>query len=82
MYETINPFTEEVIESFREHTNAELEAIIAADTYKNDWSQRSLSEHKGIVKKSVSILREKRGDFAKLVTLEMGKALPRGRGRS
>jgi hypothetical protein len=35
MYETINPFTEELIESFGEHTNAELEAIIAkaADTY-------------------------------------------------
>ena len=75
MYETINPFTEEMIESFGEHTNAELEAIIAKaeDTYENDWSRRSVAERKAIVKKAASILREKRDDFAKLVTLEMGK---------
>ena len=75
MYETINPFTEEVTESFAEHTNAELESVIAKaqETYEDDWKLRSPAERKAIVKKAASILREKRDDFAKLVTLEMGK---------
>ena len=29
MYETINPFTEELVKSFAEHTNTELESVIA-----------------------------------------------------
>jgi succinate-semialdehyde dehydrogenase / glutarate-semialdehyde dehydrogenase len=75
MYETINPFTEELIESFGGHTNAELESVIAKaqETYENDWKLRSPAERKAIVKKAASILREKRDDFAKLATLEMGK---------
>ena len=75
MYETINPFTEELVKSFGSHTNAELESVIAKaqETYENGWILRSPAERKGIVKKAASILREKRDEFAKLVTLEMGK---------
>ena len=42
-YQTINPYTEELVKSFSEHTDAQLEAIIARSekTYENDWSLRS-----------------------------------------
>ena len=45
----------------------------AQETYENDWKLRSPRQRKAIVKKAASILRDKRDDFAKLVTLEMGK---------
>ena len=74
-YQTINPFTEEVVKTFKEHTDAELEKIIqtAHNTYEDDWSVRSLAERKRVVSKAASILRDNMDGFAKLVTLEMGK---------
>ena len=81
-YQTINPFTEELVKSFREHTDAQLEAIIAKaeETYENDWTLRSLAERKAIVKKAASILREKLDEFAKPITLEMGKLFREAQG--
>lgn len=81
-YQTINPFTEELVKSFNEHTDAQLEAIIATaeDTYENDWSLRSLAERKAIVKKAASIMREKLDDFAEPITLEMGKLFREAQG--
>jgi len=74
-YQTINPFTEQLIETFDEHTDAELEDILgtARHTYDHDWSSRSLAKRKIVMKRAAAILREKRDVFAKLVTLEMGK---------
>jgi len=74
-YQTINPFTEELIKTFPMHTDAQLEEIIAKaeSVYKNDWSQRSLAERKKIVKKAAAILRQNVDEFAKPITLEMGK---------
>ena len=77
LYQTINPFTEELAKTFEEHTDTELEKILhtAHGTYQDDWSLRSLARRKAVVKRAASILRDKRDDFAKLVTLEMGKLL-------
>jgi succinate-semialdehyde dehydrogenase / glutarate-semialdehyde dehydrogenase len=59
-YQTINPYTEELIKTFRENTDAQLEAIIgkAEAAYENDWNLQSLAERKAVVKKAASILRE------------------------
>jgi succinate-semialdehyde dehydrogenase/glutarate-semialdehyde dehydrogenase len=76
-YQTINPSNEQRIKVFPEHTNEQLEELIARaqSTYQIDWSQRTLAERKTILKKAASILRQKRSDFARLLTLEMGKLL-------
>jgi succinate-semialdehyde dehydrogenase / glutarate-semialdehyde dehydrogenase len=81
-YQTINPFTEELVNAFREHTDAQLEAIIAKaeETYANDWSLRSLAERKAIVEKAASILREKLDEFATPITIEMGKLFREAQG--
>src|SRR5208337_5315448 len=78
----INPYTEELVKSFNEHTDEQLNAIIAKaeQTYENDWSLRPLAERKRIVKKAAAILREKRDEFANLVTLEMGKLFREAQG--
>ncbi len=81
-YQTINPYTEKLVKAFNEHTDAQLEAIIAKaeETYANDWRLRSLAERKAILKKAASILREKRDEFAEPVTLEMGKLFAEAQG--
>ena len=81
-YQTINPYTENLVKSFAEHTDAQLEAIIAKaeQTYAKDWSLRPLAARKAIVKKAASILREKLDEFAKPITLEMGKLFTEAQG--
>jgi len=74
-YQTINPFTEEIVKTFPEHTNAQLQEVIAKAeaVYENDWRLRTLDERKTVIKKAAAILREKRDEFATPITLEMGK---------
>ncbi len=81
-YQTINPYSEKLLKTFKEHTDAQLEAILAKaeETYDNDWSLRSLAARKTIVKKAASILREKHDEFAKPITLEMGKLFREAQG--
>jgi succinate-semialdehyde dehydrogenase/glutarate-semialdehyde dehydrogenase len=81
-YQTINPNSEELIKNFPEHTDEQLEKIIAQSelTYKSDWSVKTLAERKTILNKAASILREKRDDFAKPITLEMGKLFREAQG--
>ena len=81
-YQTINPYTEGRVKSLSEHTDVQLEAIIAQSetTYTNDWSLRSLAERKKVVKKAATILRKNLDEFAKPITLEMGKLFAEARG--
>lgn len=74
-YQTINPFTEELVKTFKEHTDTQLAEIIAkaADAYQKHWRLKSFAERKAVVKRAASILRTKHDEFAKLITLEMGK---------
>ncbi|MFZ0872664.1 MAG: NAD-dependent succinate-semialdehyde dehydrogenase [Rhodanobacter sp.] len=81
-YQTINPNTEELVKSFPTHTDEQLEASIAQANrcFEQDWSLRSLADRKAIVKKAASIMREKRDEFAKPITLEMGKLFREAQG--
>jgi succinate-semialdehyde dehydrogenase / glutarate-semialdehyde dehydrogenase len=76
-YQTINPSNGEKVRVFPEHTDEQLEELIARaqSTYQNDWSQRTLAERKTVLKNAASIMRKRRSDLARLVTLEMGKLL-------
>ncbi len=81
-YQTINPFTEKLVKTFTEQTNEQLEAIIAQadNTYRNDWSLRTLADRKKILKNAAKVFREKREEFAGYITLEMGKLMTESRG--
>lgn len=74
-YQTTNPYNEQVVQTFTAHTDAELDGVLgaAADVFESDWRQRGYDERKAIVKKAAALLKEQRDDFAKLITLEMGK---------
>jgi len=81
-YQTINPYTEELGKTFPQHTDADIGSIIAKaqGTFATDWSLRALAAHKAVLKKAASILREKIDEFAKPVTLEMGKLFREAQG--
>jgi succinate-semialdehyde dehydrogenase/glutarate-semialdehyde dehydrogenase len=55
-YQTINPYTDKLIQTFREHTDTELEGILAKaqEAYEHEWSLRSIPERKAIVKRAAS----------------------------
>ncbi|MFC6647097.1 aldehyde dehydrogenase family protein [Granulicella cerasi] len=59
-YQTINPNDDVLIKSFPEHSDEQMEEIIARaqSTYENDWSRKTLAERRTILKKAASILRE------------------------
>ncbi len=81
-YQTINPYTEKLIATYPEHTDAQLEKILqnAANTYENDWRRRSLAARKAIVKQAAAALRAGIDDFARPITLEMGKLFAEAHG--
>ena len=74
-YQTTNPYSEQIEQTFTPHSDAQMETILAqaATTFESDWRQRSFAERKAVVKKAAMLLKEQRDDFAKLITLEMGK---------
>jgi succinate-semialdehyde dehydrogenase/glutarate-semialdehyde dehydrogenase len=82
LYQTINPFTEALVQTFPQHSDRDIESIIvkAEKTYETDWSRRSLEARKAVIKKAASLLRERSDEFARLATLEMGKLLREAKG--
>jgi succinate-semialdehyde dehydrogenase / glutarate-semialdehyde dehydrogenase len=80
-YQSVNPFTGKVVKTFVEHTDAQLEtAIKAAAKCFESWRKTTFADRALIVSKAASLLRLQSDDFARLVTLEMGKRLDEARG--
>jgi len=73
-YQSVNPYNGELVRSFEEQTDQELEKAIAtaADCF-DTWRKLSYAERGGIVAKAAAIMRERAEEFARPVTLEMGK---------
>lgn len=73
-YATINPYTGETLKTFPDATDAEVEqAIAAAHEAFLSWRERSFTERGAVLQRAADLLRAKAGDYAKLLTLEMGK---------
>ena len=74
-YESVNPFTEQKIKSFAEHSDNDVEQVLAqADAaYRQTWRGLSFEDRGAVLKRAVLDLRTNKDRFAKLVTLEMGK---------
>lgn len=76
---TINPTTGEDLTTYDDHTDADVEAIsAAAHAAFGEWRRRPLKERAEIVREISSLLRERSGELAKLMTDEMGKVLAHG----
>lgn len=76
MYRTLNPATEELIQTYPTltWTAAEKKTRGAEEAYRS-WRDLPLRERLNLVKKLAGLLRERKGRYGALITQEMGKPI-------
>jgi succinate-semialdehyde dehydrogenase/glutarate-semialdehyde dehydrogenase len=80
-YQSINPYDGTVLATFEELSDTQLEAAVAlAARGSAAWAARSISERAAIVAKAAGLLQTRAEEFARPVTLEMGKLIEQARG--
>src|SRR5690606_10588573 len=73
---SINPATNETLKTYETMTNQEAMAAIAkADDAYRSWRDVSFEDRKKIVLEFASQLRERADEYARLITLDMGKRI-------
>ncbi len=76
----INPATDELIKEYEEHSPDEANQII--ESVQNDfltWRTTSFSDRARLMHKASRILRQKKEEYARVMTLEMGKIIGESR---
>ncbi|WP_447909591.1 NAD-dependent succinate-semialdehyde dehydrogenase [Brevundimonas bullata] len=81
-YRTLNPFTEQVVKDYPNHTDAEVEArLVAADAlFRSDWSRGAIEPRLVVLRALSELLIENRDALATAMAVEMGKPLAQGQG--
>lgn len=75
-YATTNPYTGEIVKTFSEATDDEVKTAIGkAHAAFLAWRETPFAARGTILQKAADLLRKDRDDYAKLLTLEMGKLL-------
>jgi succinate-semialdehyde dehydrogenase/glutarate-semialdehyde dehydrogenase len=76
-YQTINPATGVIVETYHDMLDTDLEQSIATAhaCYEHDWRHRSVTERARIVAGAATKLRENAEEYARYVTLEVGKLI-------
>ena len=78
--QTVNPATGEPGKSYDPHSLEDARAAAAAARRSYvDWRRTSFDQRAAIVRKAGAILRDRKGEFAALMTEEMGKTVAEGR---
>lgn len=79
-YRTLNPFTEQTIQEFPNHTDGEVEAALAkADAlYNSVWSKGDIAPRLAVLDRLSTLLTENRERLACTMALEMGKPVTQG----
>lgn len=73
-YATTNPYTGEVVKTFADATDQEVQtALDAAYTAFQSWRDASFADRAKVMSAAAQILRDNMDDYAALLTLEMGK---------
>ncbi len=73
-YATTNPYTGEVIKTFPDATDAEVDAALdRAHAAFGSWRTTSFTERAAVLLRAADLMRERRDEPARLNTLEMGK---------
>lgn len=79
-HQTVNPTSEEVLRTYELMSKDEAEAVIEqAHLAYLDWREVSLEERAELLGKVASLIRDRKEQYAKLMTAEMGKTLEQGR---
>ncbi len=74
--QSINPATEEVVETFEPHTPAQIDKILMdVAAAQKRWRDRSFAERSDALRRVAALLRERKDDLARAATREMGKPI-------
>jgi succinate-semialdehyde dehydrogenase/glutarate-semialdehyde dehydrogenase len=80
-YQSVNPYDGKTLKTFEELSDEQLEAAIeTAVTCFETWRHTTFAERAVVVAKAASIMRARIDEFARPVTLEMGKLIDQARG--
>src|ERR1700723_3419778 len=81
-YQTVNPFNGELLRTFDEHTDKQMEEMLvtAEQTFREVWSRKPIRERAKVIGKAASLMLDQKEKFARLATLEMGKRIAESRG--
>ncbi|MCA1801970.1 MAG: NAD-dependent succinate-semialdehyde dehydrogenase [Rhodothermaceae bacterium] len=80
MPESINPATGDLITGYDEHTDSEIDSILKqADEQQRRWMTTGFPERAVLMNNAATVLKTRREDYARLMTLEMGKPIAAAR---
>lgn len=77
----MNPYDGKILKTFEELSDKQLETAIetAANCFET-WRRKTFAERAAVVARAAAIMRERVDEFARPVTLEMGKLIDQARG--
>ncbi|MCL6460661.1 MAG: NAD-dependent succinate-semialdehyde dehydrogenase [Flavobacterium micromati] len=79
--QTVNPFTNKVVQTFDEMTDTTIDVLIAqSEKTFSTWKQTTYKPRAEILHKVASLLREHKEKLAATITLEMGKLIAQAEG--
>ena len=80
-FQTINPATEEVVATFPEISDLELDQklSVAHACFRNDWSKRSVAQRCRLIARAAELAEQDGERHARLMSLEMGKPIQQAR---
>jgi len=82
-FQSVNPATGEVLETFEETAPDALTGILErADVASRDWRRRPVTERAERLRAAGRVLRERKEAYARTMALEMGKPLAQGTGEA
>ncbi|MGO3067411.1 MAG: aldehyde dehydrogenase family protein, partial [Brevibacterium linens] len=74
-YRVENPATGDIVETFPEATDAEIESTVAgAHTTYLTWKDTDIQERASIVRRAAEIFHERKDELARTISVEMGKS--------
>ena len=78
-YQSINPATDQVLETFEETPREVVDRILArADAASREWRRRPVAERAERLRAAGRVLRDRKEAYARTMALEMGKPLAQG----
>ena len=80
-YQSLNPYDGRILKTFEELTDKQLEtAVHAAEQCFETWRHTTFAERSAVLARAAAILRSRVEEFARPITLEMGKLIEESRG--
>jgi succinate-semialdehyde dehydrogenase/glutarate-semialdehyde dehydrogenase len=80
-YQSVNPYDGKILKTFKELTDLQLEtALQTAAACFDTWRQKTFAERSVVVAKAAALMHARVDEFARPVTLEMGKLFEQARG--